>query len=205
MPSCRIFEMGLVWCVFWNSVRRSTISTAASDRFSTRDAIVSSYFEMKYRYTPDPSTKSFTLNEWIHNDRGGFMTIIAMYNNWAENKHRCKSSMFVRYEDLIGDTAGTMRPVMDFLGYEWLSDDAIGRAVVLSSKTEMGKLENNGSAHTNVLKPYVDKSGHAAPKVRKGKIGHYKDEMDAYTIAQLDKIMAEHLDPSFGYEGTEPE
>src|ERR1700739_813522 len=44
IASCKVFEIGLVWCVCWKSWRRSTISTAASERFSTRVAIVSSSY-----------------------------------------------------------------------------------------------------------------------------------------------------------------
>lgn len=173
-----------------------------------RDVIVSSYFEMKMRgrlfgenpYEPHSATFDGSLPEFIQQRRGGFDTLLAYYNIWAQNRGLPQDFLLVRYEDIKTDPAAELRRVLDFLGLSAISQATINEAVSFASFENMRKMEAEGRFQSGMLKP-ADQADQDSYKTRKGKPGGYIDHLSPQEIVTLNKKMYQELDPFFGYTG----
>ena len=171
-----------------------------------RDVIVSSYFEMKKRghlfgqnpYEQHSATFDGSLPEFIQQRRGGFETILAYYNLWAENRHLPQDFLLVRYEDMQANPAGELRRVLDFLGLHSVSQDILDEAVRYASFENMRKMEAQGRFRHSMLNP-ANPADQESYKTRKGKTGGYIEHLSPGEIEALNKKMDQELDPFFGY------
>ena len=157
-----------------------------------RDIVVSLYFHVTRRQ------RAFTgsLAEFVTGRRGGFDTIIAFYNNWARQRALPKGLLLVRYEDLHRNAAGELRRVMDFLGVA-VSDVSIEAAVRYATFENMRELEKKQHLDSYRLRPAKSDDPESF-KTRRGKVGGFRDYLDAPTVADLSTRL-ERLDPMFGY------
>jgi hypothetical protein len=171
-----------------------------------RDVIVSSYFEMKNRgrlFGPNPYEKHNadfvgSLPEFIQQRRGGFDTLLAFYNIWAQNRHLPQDFLLVRYEDMQANPGGELRRVLDFLGLQAVSQAIIDEAVNYASFENMRKMEAEGRFQSGMLRP-ADQADRESYKTRKGKTKGFVDHLSAIEIDALTQKMNEKLDPYFGY------
>lgn len=171
-----------------------------------RDVIVSSYFEMKNRsrlfgenpYEKRQAVFDGELDEFLRRRIGGFDTILAYYNIWAQNRHIPAGFLLVRYEDMKANPAAELRRVLDFLGLECIGDDVVAAAVNYASFENMRKMEAEGRFQSNLLKP-ADQSNQDTYKTRKGKIKGYMDYLNASQVEALNQKLNNHLAAFFGY------
>ncbi len=152
-----------------------------------RDTIVSNYFQKtKRKGTYEGDIKSF-----IREERGGLKSLIAYYNYWLRSRDSFKGFHLVRYEDLHRDAAGELAKIFDFLELP-VSQEAILQAVEFSRFENMKKMEQKGSVDSNILKP-KDPNDQESYKVRKGKVGGYREYLDEEDIAFVEGYTQEHL------------
>lgn len=171
-----------------------------------RDVIVSSYFEMKNRgrlfgdnpYEQRSATFEGSLQEFIHQPRGGFETLLRYYNIWAQNRRLPQGFLLVRYEDMKANPGAELRRVLDFLGLQAISQEVIDEAVSFASFDNMRKMEAEGRFHSGMLKP-ANLTDQESYKTRKGKTKGYVDYLSAEEIEALNRRMYAELDPYFGY------
>lgn len=171
-----------------------------------RDVIVSSYFEMKNRsrlfgenpYEKRQAVFDGELDEFLQRRIGGFDTILAYYNIWAQNRHVPAGFLLVRYEDLKANPAAELRRVLDFLGLEFISDDIVAAAVNYASFENMRKMEAEGRFQSKLLQP-ADQLNQDTYKTRKGKIKGYMDYLNASQVEALNRKLNDHLAAYFGY------
>jgi hypothetical protein len=171
-----------------------------------RDVIISSYFEMKNRghlfgenpYETRASIYEGSLTEFIDNNVGGFDTILAYYNIWAENRDALEAFILVRYEDLRANPKRELRRVMNFMGLGAVSDDSIDNAIEYASFDSMRKMENQGKFEDGVLLP-ADKANKDSFKTRRGKVKGYVDYLNKSEIQKLNRKMEQGLSNYFGY------
>lgn len=175
-----------------------------------RDVVVSSYFEMKNRgrlfgenpYEKRQAVFDGELPEFIQRRVGGFDTILAYYNIWAQNRDVPQDFLLVRYEDLKADPHAELRRVMDFIGLHTVSEDEISAAVRYASFENMRKMEADGRFDSGMLKA-ADGSNPESYKTRKGKISGYVDYLSAQEVEQLDRKLRENLAEFFCYSDIE--
>ena len=171
-----------------------------------KDVIVSSYFEMSRRghlfgenpYESRQPVYQGSLPEFIHRSTGGFDTILAYYNTWAENRHIPEGFLLVRYEDTKGNPHHELRRIMNFLDLGVVSDRTIADAVEFASFDNMRQMEREGLFQSYILKP-ANSADDETYKTRKGKVKGYIDYLDENEIASLDKKIQEDLSEIFGY------
>ena len=171
-----------------------------------RDVIVSSYYEKKKRgdlfgenpYESRASSFDGSLADFISQEVGGFDTILAYYNIWAQNRSVPKGFMLVRYEDMHAKAQNELRRVLDFLGLKDINDNTINEAVEYASFNRMRRMESEGKFETEILKP-ANKADPDSYKTRKGVVGGFEEYLSADQINALNAKMRNTLSGFFGY------
>jgi hypothetical protein len=116
--------------------------------------------------------------EFVRHSDIGLASLIDFLNTWERNLADLPHASMIRYEDLRGKTADTLRQVVDLMG-ETFSD-------------EEGFFKRGGMTLRNPDDPN-------SFKVRRGKVGGYRDYFSEEQASELETLMAETLSPSFGY------
>lgn len=105
------------------------------------------------------------------------------------------------YESFKRDTAGELARLLVAVGTP-LPGAAIKAAVDFAAFDKMQKHEADGFYQTKKLRP-GDPAEPNSFKVRRGKVGGYKDEMASEDAAVLDRLVDERLVQGFGYRSDE--
>jgi hypothetical protein len=171
------------------------------------DVAASYYFHVDNRVTPHlkdvkglPADLSDTpIHEFIMSKDWGVPAIIAYLNRWAGNLVRMPESLLVRYEDLRADPAAELRRIAAFLG-ETFADDAYAEAVAFASFDRLRERERQNFFGNDRLAPR-DAANPDSFKVRRGKVGGYRDYLTPEQAEAVDDLVRRTLSPIFGYDG----
>jgi hypothetical protein len=140
-----------------------------------------------------------TLADFLEQEIGGFDTLLRYYQVWLEARHTPKDFMLLRYEDMQADPAGQLRRVLDFMGLTQITEAEVKEAVEYASFHNMRKIEAGEEVKSFKLKA-GDVNDPNSYKVRRGKVGGFRDELTPAQIAQLERKMAAGLSAFYGYE-----
>jgi hypothetical protein len=125
--------------------------------------------------------------------------VIDFMNAWARDLGRMKTLLVVRYEDMRTETGETLRRILAFIGTPG-SPEEIAEAVRFASVENMRQLEQKQTfwrSGSRMTAP--DRSNPNTYKVRKAKVGGYRDEFTPDQVAAIDAMVASRLIPVFGY------
>ena len=171
-----------------------------------RDVAVSQFFQWKFRMRP---TKKFIndypphgadIDTWdfVCNADAGVPRIVNYFNGWARAIPELQDVLVIRYEDMREDPGAVLRKIFDFTGTP-VSEEQIAEAVEFAAYDNMKKMEQErhfkGSGAR--VKP-GDKDNPQSFKVRKAKVGGYRDYFTDQQCEQLE-LMVSELDDIFGY------
>jgi hypothetical protein len=167
-----------------------------------RDVAVSNYFHWKYRSgraknvinADRRNNIDMTILRYVKNI---MPKIIRFMNSWQRESRHVASLLTVRYEDLRDDTDANLRRVLDFLRYH-PSDVEIRDAVSHTTFAKMRERERRGQYKSDILMP-ADPANPDSYKVRRAKVGGYRDYFTPIEIEDINRYMRLHLDPSCGY------
>ncbi len=171
-----------------------------------RDVAVSQFFQWKFRMRPNkkfindypPHGADIGVWEFVLDKDAGLPRIIDYFNGWARAIPELQDVLVVRYEDMRTDPGAVLGSILEFTGTE-VTPEQIQEAVDFAAYDNMKKMEQEkffkGSGAR--VKP-GDKDNPQSFKVRKAKVGGYRDYFSDEQCAQLD-AMVEQLDPIFGY------
>jgi hypothetical protein len=175
-----------------------------------RDVAVSQFFQWKFRMRPNkkfindypPHGADIDTWDFVLDEDAGVPRIVDYFNGWARAIPELGSVLVVRYEDMRADPAAVLSQIMAFTGTE-VTDEQVREAVEFAAYDNMKKMEQEkffkGSGAR--VKP-GDSDNPQSFKVRKAKVGGYRDYFTDEQCAHLDALVAK-LDPMFGY-GSEP-
>ena len=172
-----------------------------------RDVAVSQFFQWKYRMRPHKMLlnqypakgEDVSTFEFVTNPACGVPRIIDFFNGWARALPELKDILIIRYEDMRKDPAGVMQQVLDFVGTPGTREQ-IEQAVEFASYDNMKKLEEKRVFRGSGARVKAgDSKNPDSFKVRRGKVGGYRDYFDDEQVARIDKLVEEGLDPIFGY------
>ncbi len=170
------------------------------------DVAVSQFFQWKYRMRPGKKA----LNDYPdHNSDiaiydfvmhpGVLPKIIDYLNLWASESSNIKSLHIIRYEDMRGKTGEVLEGALRFLDSD-PSPEEIEECVSFSSVENMRKMEEKNAFWLSGSRMKAkDKNNPDSFKVRKAKVGGYRDYFDDDQINTLKTLVNEQLDPLFGY------
>ena len=171
-----------------------------------QDVVVSEYFNWKYRMKPvkmylndfpahgeDVSVFDFAMRPC------GLVRILDLMNLWAREMDRVKDLLLIRYEEMRSDPEAVFRRVVRFVGGPE-RDESIRTAVEFASIENMRRMEQEKTFWLGGgrMKP-GDPSNPQSYKVRRAKVGGYRDHFDEAEAATLDEIVNTRLDPVYGY------
>jgi hypothetical protein len=173
-----------------------------------RDVAVSQFFQWKYRMRPHkkrlnaypPHHADVSIWDFVTSPAYGVPRIVEFCNFWARALPVLGDRLLIiRYEDMRADPHGVMRRVLDFVATPGSAAD-IDKAVEFASYENMKKLEEKrlfrGSGAR--VKP-GDKKNPNSFKVRRAKVGGYRDYFEDGQVAEIDRMVSGQLDPIFGY------
>ena len=162
-----------------------------------KDVIVSLYFHKCYR-RGESKRYNGDISQFIKSKVGGIESLIAFYNVWANNNHLPKGFLLVRYEDMINDAGNELDRVLNFMGVNWISDEILNESMQYGSFENLRSIEASNKLHSTSLQT-TDPDNEESFKVRKGKVGGYKDYLNNEDIAYLDKVIKSQLSDYFSF------
>ena len=154
-----------------------------------RDIAVSYYFHLRNRSTAverahkavSDAAVAKPIFDFVVDDAVGLPRIIRLMNRWLDEMAALDHAILVRYEDLHADPIAELRRVMAFVG-DPCSDAELGRAVEFASFANLQNREAERFFATERLRP-TDSADPDAFKVRRGKVGGYRDYFSAEQLA----------------------
>ncbi len=177
-----------------------------------RDVAVSQFFQWKFRMRPNkkfindypPHGADIDTWDFVQDADAGVPRIVDYFNGWARAmRDEVKDVLVIRYEDMRTDPGAVIAEIFRFTGMD-ISEQQVREAVEFAAYENMKKMEQErhfkGSGAR--VKP-GDENNPQSFKVRKAKVGGYRDYFTDEQCEALDAMVAE-LDPMFGY-GTKPE
>jgi hypothetical protein len=176
-----------------------------------RDVAVSQFFQWKYRMRPHKKLlnqypaqgEAVTTFEFVTNPACGVPRIIDFFNGWARALPELKDILIIRYEDMRVDPAAVMQQVFDFVGTPGTRAQ-IEQAVEFASYDNMKKLEEKRVFRGSGARVKAgDRKNPNSFKVRRAKVGGYRDYFDDQQVEVIDKLVEEGLDPVFGYQAAD--
>jgi len=173
-----------------------------------RDVAVSQFFQWKFRIKPSkvtinnypPQGSDISLFDFVMGDNGGSMEAVTDYLNlWAAEADKVKAFHLLRYEDLRSNTREELRRLLDFMLVD-ATDAQVEAAVEYSSYENMKKMESKEQFRLagGRMMPR-DKDNPDSYKVRRAKVGGYRDYFTDEEVAAIDARLAADLDPLFRY------
>jgi hypothetical protein len=172
-----------------------------------RDVVVSQYFQWKYRMKPwkkllnkYPAHKA-AINEYqfAMDQNAGLPKIIDFFNLWATEAEKIDRLLVVRYEDMRRDTAQVLRQILDFIGTPASQDEA-QQVVEFSSMENMKKMEQKRTFWLSGSRMVPgNKNNPDSYKVRRGKVGGFRDYFDDEQVDNIEQLLQQTLQPVYGY------
>jgi hypothetical protein len=174
-----------------------------------KDIAVSQYFQWQHRMRPakkklnqyPPHGSDVSAFDFVMDENVGLPGIIDYLNLWAREADQVSDLLVIRYEDMRKDADAVLRRVMEFLNGVPADAEAVASAVEYSSVENMRKLEEKNVFWLAGGRMKPGKKGDPnSYKVRRAKVGGYKDYFSDDESAQIDELVAKTLSPTYGYE-----
>jgi len=143
--------------------------------------------------------KEISTYDFVMDQDAGLPKIIEFMNLWAREMPRIGNILVVRYEDMRSRTAEVLEQIVDFIGTPG-TEAQIQGAVEFSSVENMKKLEEKKTFWLSGSRMVPkDRKNPNSYKVRRAKVGGFRDYFEDDQISKLENLVNERLDPAFGY------
>jgi hypothetical protein len=139
--------------------------------------------------------------DFVRHSDIGLPSLIDYQNTWARNVRELGNGMLARYEDLRAQPVPTLHRITQLMGEDFSADE-IRVAVEWGSFENLQKLETSGTFRQGGMK-LVNASDPSTFKVRRGKVGGYREDFDVAQVAELETLVRDNILPELGYcQGT---
>jgi len=171
------------------------------------DVTVSQFFQWKFRMKrekkgllayPDHG-QDVSVFDFMQRPEWGLSRVVDFMNLWARDIPDFADLLLIRYEDLRTDPDAQLTSLFEFLGTP-ANPDEIRDAVKFGSIDNMKKMEQQGSFWRagGRMKP-GDHKNPDSYKVRRAKVGGFRDYFSDAEVAWVEAYVDRHLAPLFGY------
>ena len=176
-----------------------------------QDVVVSQFFQWKYRMRADkmamngypPAGSDISMYDFVMNPDCGLPRIIDFLNLWAREMPKIEHLLVVRYEDMRTDPQQQLERMVEFFGLQ-KDTQRLKDAVEFSSVENLRKLEKeNYFWRSGSRVKAKDTSNPHSFKVRRAKVGGYRDYFDDGQVARIDALVDSGLADVFGYKETD--
>lgn len=141
--------------------------------------------------------RTVQLWDFVRHSDIGLPSLIEYQNTWARNVRELERGMLVKYEDLRAQPVATLHSITQLMG-ENFSVDEVRAAVEWGSFDNLQKLETSGTFSQGGMK-LVDAKDPTTFKVRRGKVGGYRDDFNDEQVAELEALVRDNILPELGY------
>ncbi|GMQ83577.1 MAG: hypothetical protein BMS9Abin06_0312 [Gammaproteobacteria bacterium] len=172
-----------------------------------RDVAVSQFFQWKHRMKEHKRAinkypkggSDVSVFDFVMKSDAGLVWVIDFLNIWAREAGNMDNFFLLRYEDMKSHPQETLQKLVEFMGTP-ASDTQIQEAVEFSSYENMKKMEakNTSWLSSGRMAP-GNRSNPDSYKVRRAKVGGYRDYFDDPQVEQIEAMVSAELLPFFGY------
>jgi hypothetical protein len=135
--------------------------------------------------------------EFVRHSDLGLPSLIDFLNVWERRVTQLENAIIVRYEDLRADSSRELRRIAALMG-ESFGEEELAEAVEWTSFENLQKLEAAGHFRSGGIQ-LLDPDDPTTRKVRRGRVGGYRDDFDPEQVDELEQLIATRLSPTFGY------
>jgi DNA-binding NtrC family response regulator len=135
--------------------------------------------------------------DFVMQGKLGIPTIVEYLNAWQQRLEKLPSAYLVRYEDLRAEPVAELRKMMAFLEQPFSQDEIID-AVDFASFENLKQKERENFFHNSRLAPR-DADDPDSYKVRRAKVGGFRDYFDDTQVIEMESYLQRHLSPRYGY------
>ena len=177
-----------------------------------RDVAVSQFFQWKHRMRPrkkalnsyPPHGAEVDILDFVSDPACGIPRIVAYFNGWAQAMPMMGDDLLVlRYEDMRADPATALQAAVGFTDTPGTAEEiAAARDYAAYETMKKREASREGMRATGQRVRPGDESNPDSFKVRRGKVGGYRDYFSAEQLKKVDAMVEGRLDPVFGYEPT---
>lgn len=150
-----------------------------------RDTLVSAYFQATRRIDMFDGP----IGAFVRDERYGVEKVLAFYRQWHAACDVPDAFAFLRYEAMHAEPAASLRTVLAFLGARDVPDRIVDDAVAFGSFDNLRQAESEDRFRSHMLRT----ASNADPesfKVRKGKVGGFRDYLAPDDVAYIDACEA---------------
>lgn len=178
-----------------------------------RDIAVSQYFQWAHRMSPHkkwlnrypPEGEDLTIWQFVAGHEAGLDRAIRFLDFWTEAASELESIEIVRYEDMRAEPEAVLARILGFLGAD-PEPSGVRDAVEYARFGNMRKLEDEARVGASGRRLVPGQRGKSdSYKVRRAKVGGWRDYFDDDQIAEIDARVKMGLRPGFGYGPVEQE
>ena len=171
------------------------------------DVAVSQYFQWRHRMLPykkelnayPPQGSEISIFDFVMHQEAGLQRVVQFMNEWARELPQIRNGLVVRYEDLRTDCPSTFRRILTWMGQRPTQLE-VDRSVEFASFDNLREMEAR-RAFKSAGKRMApgDASDPDSYKVRRAKVGGYRDYFNDEQAEQIESYIQLHLEPQFGY------
>ena len=172
------------------------------------DVAVSQYFQWRHRMKPRKKRinaypahgSGMQISDFVLDGGGVLARVVDFMNLWASERERFGDELLiVRYEDLRAEPEFWLEKVLAFLGTPGEASE-IAEAVEFASVENMRNMElGRGFRGGGRRMRAGDEKNPDSYKVRRAKVGGYRDYFSPDELARVDRMIDQTLAPVFGY------
>ena len=137
--------------------------------------------------------------DFVRHSDIGLPFLIDYQNAWVRNIAALPQGLVVRYEDLRSDPVTALSRILAHVG-ESFSEEEIRAAVEWGSFDNLQKLETSGTFRQGGMK-LVNRNDPSTYKVRRGRVGGYREDFAPDQVEELEALVRERIDPELAYCG----
>lgn len=150
-----------------------------------RDVVISWYFHTMNVM----NLHELSLEDFLRDERWGIGKICEFNDRWLTHQEDFPGFPEVSYEDMHSGPLGTLRRVVNFLGFKGVSDAAIRRVIDKNDFAKMKVREKKGVMAALYPGRFAkEQTTDDAMKVRRGKVKGYVDYLSEEDIAYCDEV-----------------
>jgi hypothetical protein len=135
--------------------------------------------------------------DFVRHSDIGLPFLIEYQNTWARNIADLDHGLLVKYEELSAEPVVTLQRIIQHMGEDF-SEEEIRQAVEWGSFDNLQKLETSGTFKQGGMK-LVNANDPSSFKVRRGKVGGYREDFAPEQVAELEALVRENILPALGY------
>jgi hypothetical protein len=141
--------------------------------------------------------RSVQMWEFVRHSDIGLPFLVDYQNTWAKSVAALPQGLVVKYEELRANPVPTLRRIVQHMGAEF-SEEEVRAAVEWGSFDNLQKLETAGTFSQGGMK-LVNRDDPSTFKVRRGKVGGYRDDFEPEQVAELEALVRDNILPELGY------